>query len=334
MNTDINKKAKTSAKDFFLWFGAMAALYFSVGSLVALLFHLISKVFTMSIVGYDPYSGGLSFAIASLLIILPVYLYLTRVNNQRVRDNPINKEMWVRKWGLYFTLFISGVGMLIDLITLLYTFLQGEEMTPEFLLKVLVIFVIFGSVFWYYLKDINGYWQSKERLSKSIGGIVALVVLASIVSGFFIMGSPATQRMLKQDRERISNLQNIQYDVLNYYRDKQELPESLEALNDPLEGRGYVPVDPDTGEAYEYRVIDVEDGKDAKFELCANFSKESIKIEETRLKGGYDDWRVRELMQEGKQWGHGAERTCYERTVDAEKYEKYLPLSPKAIRID
>ena len=333
MNTD--NTINTTPKDFFMWVAAIIALYISVGSFIALVFSIVDRLFTVGVTSYHPYSGGMSFAIASLIIIFPIYILLTRANNQDVRAHDQKRNLWVHKWGIYLTLFLSASGMLIDLITLVYTFLRGEQMTVEFIVKVLVVLVVFGAVFYYYNKDIKGYWQKNESKSKVIGASVAAVVLVSLISGFFVMGSPSTQRKIKNDRVRISDLQSIQYSIINYYRSKQELPESLEALTDPLEGIGYTPVDPESGLKYGYNLI-ASEGPEPKFELCAKFSLESPKVDEGALSGGYDDWQVRELMKEATQWGHGVGDTCYERTIDPDKYEEYPRIKslPTPIRID
>jgi hypothetical protein len=318
---DNNTKAQSTPKDFFLWLGAIVALYFSVGSLVTLLFTVIDQSMSMNVIGYDPYSGGMSFAIATLIIVFPLYIYLTRLNNKRMRTSSQETDSWARRWGIFLTLFLSGVGMIIDLVTLVYVFLQGEEITSAFLLKVIAILLIFGAVFYYYLKDIQGHWKVNEKLSKRIGvGVVAFVVV-SIIGGFFIMGSPETQRTLRYDRDRINGLQSIQYEIINYYQNKQVLPESLEDMRDPLEGMGYFQRDPKTGEAYEYSVVDASAPKPV-FEICATFGLPSPVIDESALATDYTDYRVQQLLQENEQWGHEAGRTCFERTVDPEKYEK------------
>lgn len=321
----MSEKPKVTPKDFFLWLGAMVALYVSVGSFIALSFEYIDRlVGSAAIIGYDPYTGAMRFAIASLIVLFPVYLFLTRKLNQDIRRNPEKKELWVRRWLVYVTVFAAGIGIVIDLVVLLYTFLGGEELTVAFLLKVLTVLVLFGGVFYYYLQDIRGTWERNEKRSKQIGATVSVVVVLAIIGGFFIMGSPQTQRDLRNDQQRIDDLENIQRQVTDYYRSTEELPETLEDLQDPLVG-GYINTDPETGDAYEYRVID-----DLTFELCATFALPLPEFSEAHI--DRTDWRVRNALRQAQEWPHEQGRTCFERTIDPELVQPYSDHIPKPVR--
>lgn len=312
----MSEKASVTPKDFFLWLGAVIALYFSVGSFIALSFAYIDRlVGTSAIIGYDPYSGGIQFAIANLIVIFPLYLFLTRMLNKAIRQEPAKKDIWVRRWVVFLTIFAAGAGIVIDLVVLITTFLGGEELTAAFLLKVLSVLIVFSGVFYYYLQDIKGVWEQKEKKSKMIGAVVALLVLAFIIAGFFIMGSPATQKALRQDNQRISDLRSIQSQVTEYYRTTEALPETLEELQDPLVGN-YVQSDPETGDSYEYTAT----GKLA-FELCATFALPLPEFDEEQIDRG--DWRVRELQQTAAEWSHDEGRTCFERTVDPDRIKPF-----------
>ncbi|MAZ67708.1 hypothetical protein CL652_02990 [bacterium] len=308
----MSEKLKVTPKDFFMWLGAMVALYFSVGSFIALTFEYIERlVGDTAIIGYDPYSGGIQFAIASLIVIFPVYIALTRMLNQDIRKDPLKKELWVRRWLVFLAVFVAGIAILADLIVLINTFLSGEEITAAFLLKVITVLVVAAGVFYYYISDIKGKWENRESLSKTIAAAVSLVVLVSIMAGFFIMGSPYTQRLLRYDQQRINDLQGIQYQVTNYYQTTERLPESLDELKNPLVG-AQIQVDPETGDDYEY----TKTGNLA-FELCATFSLPlpAFDIDKADL----SDWRVRDLQQTTQDWPHGEGRTCFEREVDPER---------------
>ncbi|MCI0566323.1 DUF5671 domain-containing protein, partial [bacterium] len=265
----MENKAKFNPKDFFLWLAAMAALYVSVGSILALLFQYINVLFPDELVRYyDPYSGAIRFAIASLVIIFPIYLALTRFLNQDIRKNPEKREFGVRKWLIFITLFVAGVSIVVDLIVLLNTFLGGD-ITARFILKVFAVLVVAGAVFGYYFYDLRGKWEANVKLSIRLGWVASILVAIAVISGFFLIGSPQTARLYRFDEQKVGDLQNIQWQVVNYWQAKTSLPETIEILNDPL--RGFVaPSDPQTGEPYEYRVIG-----DKTFELCATFNRAS-----------------------------------------------------------
>jgi len=312
----MSEKAKATPKDFFLWLGAMIALYLSVGSFIALSFEYIDRlVGTSAIIGYDPYSGGIRFAIASLIVVFPVYLILTRILNQDIRHHSEKSDLWVRRWLVFLTVFVAGFGFVVDLIVLIQTFLSGDDLTTAFLLKVITIFLLFAGIFYYYLQDIRGYWKTHEKNSKMVGyGVIALVVI-TIVSGFIIMGSPATQRALREDQQRIDDLTNIQYQVTEYYRTTEKLPDSLTQLQDPLIG-GYIQSDPSTGESYEYTKTG-----NLTFELCATFALPLPEFDVA--KADLSDYMVRTSKETAENWPHEAGRTCFERTVDPERITPY-----------
>ena len=102
------------------------------------------------------------------------------------------------------TLFIAGITIVVDLIVLINTFLGGE-LTTRFVLKVLAVLIVIGGAFLYYFYGLRGKWEVEEKTSIMIGWIVSVVVLISIISGFFIIGSPQTQRLLRLDQTKVND---------------------------------------------------------------------------------------------------------------------------------
>jgi hypothetical protein len=255
------QKIKMSPKDFFLYIAVMVTLYWSAISLIILWFEYIDRLFPDPLQFYvDPFSGAIRFAMASLIIVFPIYVYLTRYVNQQIRKEPEKRGLGIRRWLIFLALFIAGITIVGDLIALINTFLGGD-LTTRFVLKVLVILVVAGAGFYYYLNDLRGIWEQRRQLSK-------------------IIGSPIAQRELRLDQERIENLQFIQFTVLQYWQETGKLPEDLVALNDPL--RGYtIPMDPLTDVAYVYRPVGP-----LSFELCAIFD---APLPDT-FKDHYPDW--------------------------------------------
>ncbi|NQV93363.1 hypothetical protein HQ403_02590 [Candidatus Kaiserbacteria bacterium] len=306
---------KTTPKDFFFSVGAFAALYISAVSLLTLLFQYIDILFKDALdTFYDPYSGAIRFSIASLIIIFPLYVYLTRLINQDIRMNPEKKEVGVRKWLIYLTLFVAGATIIIDLIVLINTFLGGEELTSGFILKVISVLVVIGGVFLYYLYDLRGKWETSKSLSQTIGGIVSILILSAIVGGFFIIGSPQTQRLIRFDQDKINDLSSIQWQIVNFYQQKERFPKSLDELEDPLVGF-IVPKDSQTGNDYIYNL-----GEGTLFELCANFNKESrgYAMGESRIVKPINSEYGYGL--ENENWTHGEGEACFERTIDPDKF--------------
>lgn len=137
---------------------------------------------------------------------------------------------------------------------------------------------------------------------------VIAIVAASIIAGFFIVGSPATERMRRFDDERITDLQNIQWQIVNFWQRKERLPEPLDELKDDISGWS-APQDPENGKVYEYIV----DNK-LSFALCADFSLKS------GAEFGGDDYTI--ALTESN-WDHPQGRHCFKRVIDPELYPSF-----------
>lgn len=304
-------KPRTTPKDFFLWAGAMVALYAGVIAFIALIFDYINYVFPDTALTYyvDPYQGSVAYEMASLIVLAPVFLLLMRVIRRSIATDPSRNEVWVRRWGLFLTVFLAGAAIVIDLIVLIYTFLSGEELGARFLLKVAVVLLVAGAGFMHFMADLWGYWQKNPPYARYVNWATGLLVVLTIAAGFFIIGSPASQRALRIDNQRVSDLQSIQSQVVYVYQQKGKLPATLAELNDPL-SYFMVPVDPATKQPYEYAVKGA-----LAFELCATFTSEDASNLGSRP-------RTVALMPYGKNdnWQHGAGYQCFERTIDPELY--------------
>jgi hypothetical protein len=313
---------KTTPKDFFLYFAGFVTLYVSAISLVNLLFNIVNKVFPDALnQGYYPtdyYSTGLRLSIASLIIIFPIYLYLASHLNRYLTLNPEKRDLPIRKWLTYLTLFVTGVAVAIDLVALVNTFLSGE-ITSRFVLKVLAVFIVAGAVFAYYIYDLRkNFAPSMPSKTKLLVTVASIAVLASLVGGFALIGSPMKARALRFDDRRVNDLQSIQWQIINYWQQKGQVPDTLEKLKDPISSF-YYPKDPETGMPYDYQPI-----SDLGFRLCANFNLASV--EGSTAKNG----SVTRPMGYGitdENWTHEAGRTCFDRTIDLDLY----PIRPKGI---
>lgn len=143
--------------------------------------------------------------------------------------------------------------------------------------------------------------------------IVIIVVMGAIVAGFFIVDTPAETRLRKFDEQRVGDLRMIQGEIINYWMKKGALPKTFAELKDDV--RGFVvPSDPESGQAYDYKV----QGK-YEFSLCANFRRASYVMYSNMPKpvpmrpvkfGGY--------LEEN--WDHLIGPNCFLRTIDPELY--------------
>lgn len=312
-------KPKVTPKDFVYWVGAMAALYGGVFAFITLLFDYINHAFPNPVTNVyytDAYSSSISYETASLIVLAPLFLFLMRLIRRDITRDPSRNEIWIRRWALFLTLFLAGATLVVDLIVLINTYLQGEDLSIAFLLKVLVVFLVAGLGFLHFLADLRGYWDREQARARMVNWGVGALVIITIIAGFFIIGTPKEIRAQKQDAIRVQDLQNIQWQVVNYWQQKEKLPRDLAELNDPISNNA-LPLDPKTKESYEYKTTGVR-----SFELCATF----VTVGGT---SGYGRPIAKpvELMADGTpiedSWQHGAERTCFDRTIDPERYPPF-----------
>ncbi|HEX5774609.1 MAG TPA: DUF5671 domain-containing protein [Candidatus Paceibacterota bacterium] len=310
--------SKTTPKDFFLWAGAMIALYLAVISFITLLFEYINYVYPDPNAGYgDPYSSGLRFAMAALIVLVPATLVLLRLIRGTILVDAGKANLWVRRWALMLTIFVMTATILIDLITLVNYFLNGE-ITTRFALKVIVVLLTAGFVFMHFLADLKGHWIANPKRANLVGAVAAVVAFSAIIAGFFIVGTPAQARDVRLDIQRVNDLQGIQSQVVTFYQQKQSLPSSLSELADPL-SYYTLPKDPETGTDYEY-----ERTGNLSFKLCADFAREG---KDLQGRGGFGrDIAVSypypgDLSNEN--WQHEEGYTCFDRTIDPERYPPF-----------
>ena len=310
-------KAKTGAKDFFLWAGAMLFLYASIVAFITLLFSYINYVFPDALNYYsqNPYDSGMSYQMAMLIVLVPLFLVLMRLIRRDIEQDESRADLWVRRWALYLTLFVAGVTVAADLVTLLYYFLSGQDLTVRFLLKVLVVLLVASAGFMHFLADIKGYWVANPKKVHVIGYATGLLVVLTIAAGFFIVGTPGQARQYRLDEQRVSDLQNIQWQIVSYWQQKQKLPAALPELTDSISGWN-VPIDPKTGAGYEYVVKG-----ETSFELCATFASDRT------LKSNSSIARPSSVYEKGVEiadnWDHKAGHVCFIRTIDPERYPPF-----------
>lgn len=297
---------KTTPKDFFLNLGVIVTLYFSVISLINLVFAIINKYFPDA-ASYNFFEEGtIRWTISSLVILFPIFLFLSKLVNKDTSLVPEKKNLWIRKWSTYLTLFLTGATIAVDLIILL-NFLLGGEITIRFILKVATVLLVALFVFMYYLHDLKRTDFHGDSKIKFMAWKASALVLIAIIGGFLSVGSPSEERERRLDNEREMSLSIIQGQVLNYWQKKKELPPNLEALQDPISSV-MIPNDPETNQPFEYRPTGP-----LAFEICATFGTDSRDRDAAAPSRAY-------LMENGLStvFPHGEGRTCFERTIDPE----------------
>ncbi len=300
---------KTSAKEVFLHLLAIFTLYGAATSFLVLLFQYINFLVPDILskeVGYArPFLAPLRFGLSTLIVVYPVFIAVSWFLNKSYIKDAANRELRLRKWLIYFTLFVAAIVMIGDLVTTINTFLSGG-LTSRFILKALSVLLVAGLIFGYYLYDVRRTQPSKKV--KRFVWIVSSIVATTIIGGFFLAGSPKEERFYQFDQQKINDLQNIQYQIINYWQRKIVLPKTLDNLRDDIAGF-QIPVDQQTGASYEYSVKGPE-----IFELCATFNRPSPVLP-ANSKRAYAP-----VPFFGQNWDYQVGRTCFERTIDKQLY--------------
>jgi hypothetical protein len=274
------KRVSSSPKETFLFLMLFATLYTAAFALGSVLFDMINLALPQPGEMAQPTIVSLRYGIASVIVAFPLFLFMCKVIARESMRNPGQRISPSRRWLTYLTLFIASISIVADLITLLVRFLEGD-ITSRFILKVIVVPVLAGGAFIYYLGELR-----KEETTPSVEsgmtrtarlGLAGLTasVLVILGLGFWFAGSPINARLLAQDAQRVQDLSNIARRVEQYYANKGSLPESLAACEISPNTHIEQKADRVTDQSYQYGIVD-----STHFKVGATFSlpSESDKV--------------------------------------------------------
>lgn len=263
------KTQHISPADVFMHLLATIMLYASAISFLVVIFQLVNvnlpDILDQNTFNYYYLDGAYSLmrgAIAFLIISFPVYIFCFWRLKKSYEKNPQKLELRIRKWLVYFTLFSTALLIVGNLIALLIGFLHGD-FTLRFVLKILSVFFVAGSIFTYYIFDLKNRYKIALRI---LFIFITIAVLGTIITGFFFIGSPSEQRLRKLDNQKIQSIENIRAVLDQYYLTNKKLPQDLTELNS-LKYNGANFVDQQTQKNFGYKAID-----DTNYQLCATFN--------------------------------------------------------------
>ncbi len=276
---------KSSAMEIAVNLFSFVLLGVVATALGVLFYQIINKYFPDPL-ARNYYRGRFStkaihYSISALLIGFPMYYLSMRLWFRSFRKGEGKIETLLTKWLTYLVLLIASITIVGDLITALFTFLQGE-ISIRFVLKAVTILGIFGAIFWFYFLERRKI-QYRQKISRKtfqlFGLVISVIIIIGIILGFMAGGSPALERKRGFDEQRANDLADISQCLENYARQYKRLPNSLEELNKTTYSYCVDKKDPETNKPYEYNVIAqskiVGNNKEAEFELCADFSLNS-----------------------------------------------------------
>jgi hypothetical protein len=345
---------KITPKDFFLHLGATIALYVAVIAFLNLVFSIINYSFPDAL-AYSYFGRSLAWPMSMVIVLVPLVYVLEWLIARDIRRSPEKSTVWVRRWRIYLTLFLTGATIVGTIISLINTYLSGE-ISSRFIWKIVTVLIVMAVVFAYYL--LTRISASVPAVSENLPGeanagvtrsgvraeagsgvrsgaktwiailsyLGAIIAVAGIVGGFVIVGSPTKQRDLRFDQQKVSDLQNINWQILSYWQSKGRLPETLVDLRDSF-SYSNINVDPQTKESYVYSKT-----ASTTYNLCAVFNRPT---EDTKGRGAYNGGYglgssdIAKLMAPGQDnWDHGSGRVCFDRKIDPERYPPMKPAAP------
>ena len=301
-------RANLSAREAYFYLGLFSALFVAALSLGSLLFNIIEiKIPDPAQQSWRNGSlDSIRWSSSWLALSFPIFWFMARRSHRFTRTDPDRRNSKVRKWLTYLALFLASATLVGDFVTLFYNLLAGE-LGARLLLKVLVVAAIALAVLWYYRWDLRQDEEATGISARSALGIRPLAiaactaVIASLVAGLWMAGSPGTTRAHRLDDQRQWDLNSIADTIESYYQETERLPVSLEELAQARSHSVRSRFDPVTQEPYEYRTT-----SQTQYQLCAVFERPS-RPGTGRATGPRTAYRGADSF-----WDHGAGRTCFD----------------------
>ena len=131
---------------------------------------------------------------------------------------------------------------------------------------------------------------------------VSVVVVASVVAGLIVVGSPTQERKRKLDTRRVTDLQALAGALDTYWTRHGALPGDIHAVEEEVLLQPLT--DPESGAAYTYRMTGEQ-----SFELCASFHTDATDASPVRPKP----------TSRFGTWAHGQGVCCFALSVNHEK---------------
>ncbi len=262
----------------------------------------------------------LSWPIAMLVVAFPIFMFVNAALQRDLSQRPEGFSTGVRKWLTYIALVGTVATLVFDAVSFLQAFLLGN-LTAHFILDSLVLLLVAGGIFSYYLIAVRSTAVAPRR-ERLYALVATIAVIATLAIGFTAIGSPGNRRELSADTRRLTNLREIEYAIHakavidKAHKRHFELPVRLSEI-EGLTSRQIA--DPITGKAYEYKRLG-----GSRYRLCATFysahsaqtSVPSINVMQA------NNGRIVSVNADAypdttaeHRWKHGVGRSCFVRSI-------------------
>ena len=308
-------------KNIFYYLLAFITLCYSVWHFLSVIFNTLEKKIPDALNSNYSYSytdDSFRFSIASLVVMLPIYIAISWYINRPIEKGQLEADSKVRHTMRYTTILFSILSIAGSLVSVIYSYLGGE-ITDRFVYKALSVSLVAIAIAAYYYYTLNRNYKIKTNKPIIIAATVLIVVFAICTYSVIIIGSPSEIRNKKLDEKNLDNLNNIESTLYDYYNDKNGYYSSNSTLplSIDIESRfTSYNIDLNTGKSYPYRVISQDKDK-AVFELCPTFvSKFDNAIDKLNY---YSDEKF--TYDHNIHNIHGIGRTCYQTTIKKIMYD-------------
>ena len=144
--------------------------------------------------------------------------------------------------------------------------------SASFAYKLLTTLVIASALGVYNYYSLNRDYDNKTNIPNVLAVISLFLVIASVVYSIKIIGSPAEVRKIKFDEKRLTDLSNIQSEILNYWTRNKMLPNDMLSVQGDGFNNGFIiPNDPRTKETYTYKLLENSKYEKRTGQDCATF---------------------------------------------------------------
>lgn len=142
--------------------------------------------------------------------------------------------------------------------------------------------------------------MKRHVMPRLLLALATAVMLATVIAGLNVLGSPAHQRQLRLDQRRISDLSTLSMAIRAYWVEHKALPSGL----DVLDSARRFSTDPVDGSTYSYALTGA-----SSYRLCAKFATAS-ESEQSPASSYYVP------PQTAMHWDHPEGRYCFELSAD------------------
>lgn len=268
------RRVGVSPREAFLHLVLFVSLYLVAYHVGAILFALIERTWPDPLAfGGDPRVDRLRemvrFSTATLLVALPVHLFVARITGRAIAADPERRTSGPRRWLTWLTLFVAACVLIGDFIAVVLGLLRGQ-LTATFLARAAVVGAIAGWSFTHYMGGLRHDEGEGPRFAgaPALARIAAASALVATVLGLWLSGAPDRVRLEQLDRMRLRDLEALSQAVQRYRAQFGVPPADLTELVSMDPSADIRLADPVTGERYAFALTD-----SSAFELCATFDR-------------------------------------------------------------